>query len=91
VNQGEADFPNAMPAAVADALRKGHKIEAIRLYREHAGVGLKEAKQAVEAYAATHPVLREGLSPGQVAGSGTGTWIVVAIAVAAALGYWFLR
>jgi hypothetical protein len=35
--------------AIADALRRGKKLEAIRLYRERTGVGLKEAKKHVEA------------------------------------------
>lgn len=34
---------------IADALRCGKKIEAIRLYRECTGAGLKEAKEHVEA------------------------------------------
>lgn len=34
--------------AVADALYRGRKIEAIKLYRERYHVGLKEAKDAVE-------------------------------------------
>ena len=36
--------------AVKDAVRAGHKIEAIRRYREETGAGLKEAKDAVEAW-----------------------------------------
>jgi hypothetical protein len=35
---------------VRDALDAGNKIEAIRRYRQETGVGLKEAKEAVEAY-----------------------------------------
>ena len=34
--------------AIADALRGGNKIEAIKIYRELTGVGLAEAKQAIE-------------------------------------------
>lgn len=34
---------------ILQALRDGNKIEAIRLYRERTGVGLKDAKDAVEA------------------------------------------
>jgi ribosomal protein L7/L12 len=30
-------------------VRAGNKIEAIKLYREHTGLGLKESKDAVEA------------------------------------------
>ena len=43
--------PNSDPALspqVQDALRRGNKIEAIKIYRELTGVGLAEAKQAIE-------------------------------------------
>lgn len=43
---------NADPALspqIQDALRRGNKIEAIKIYRELMGVGLAEAKQAVDA------------------------------------------
>lgn len=43
--------PNSDPALapqVQEALRRGNKIEAIKIYRELTGVGLAEAKQAVE-------------------------------------------
>ena len=33
---------------IQDALRRGHKIEAIKIYRELTGVGLAEAKQAID-------------------------------------------
>ncbi len=36
-------------APIQDQLLRGHKIEAIKLYREQTGVGLREAKEAVEA------------------------------------------
>jgi ribosomal protein L7/L12 len=36
---------------VVDALNQGKLIEAIKLYRGHTNVGLKEAKDAVEALA----------------------------------------
>jgi len=38
----------AMPREVADALKRGDKIEAIRLYRASTGAGLAEAKEIVE-------------------------------------------
>jgi hypothetical protein len=34
--------------AVKNAVDAGHKIEAIKLYREETGVGLKEAKHAID-------------------------------------------
>jgi ribosomal protein L7/L12 len=43
--------PNSDPALtpqIQDALRRGNKIEAIKIYRELTGVGLAEAKQAIE-------------------------------------------
>ena len=43
--------PNEDPALdsrILDALRRGNKIEAIKVYRELTGVGLAEAKEAVE-------------------------------------------
>lgn len=38
-----------VPPHVADSIFAGNKIEAIKLYREQTGVGLKEAKDRVEA------------------------------------------
>jgi ribosomal protein L7/L12 len=43
--------PNTDPIRspqILDALRRGNKIEAIKIYRELTGVGLAEAKQAVD-------------------------------------------
>lgn len=33
---------------IREAVQAGHKLEAIRLYRERSGVGLAEAKDAIE-------------------------------------------
>lgn len=44
-------FDAAAHNAVREALLAGQKIHAIKLYREATGVGLKEAKEAVEAMA----------------------------------------
>ena len=41
--------------AVIAAIQQGRKIEAIKLLREETGLGLKEAKHAVEAYERGHP------------------------------------
>jgi ribosomal protein L7/L12 len=40
---GENIDPN-----VIDAIRRGNKIEAIRIYREQSGLGLKEAKDVID-------------------------------------------
>ncbi len=80
-----------LPRPVADALQRGNKIDAIRLLRQHTGMGLKEAKNAVDA--AHQPATRRagGLSPGEVPPSRGGVWWIVVIALAAAGGYYLLR
>ena len=37
-----------MSPQIQEAIRRGNKIEAIKIYRELTGVGLAEAKEAVE-------------------------------------------
>jgi ribosomal protein L7/L12 len=37
-----------LSSQIQDALRRGNKIEAIKIYRELTGVGLAEAKQAID-------------------------------------------
>ncbi len=48
--------PDDVLTAVQSALRAGEKIAAIKLYREATGVGLAEAKAAVEALEAGLPI-----------------------------------
>jgi ribosomal protein L7/L12 len=59
-----------VPADAAAALKRGDKIEAIKLMREASGLGLKEAKAAVEALTgeAVDPAAfrKSGLAPGEV-------------------------
>lgn len=45
---------SAIEAEIDQLLKSGQKIAAIKRWREHTGVGLKEAKDAVEARAAAH-------------------------------------
>lgn len=43
--------PNSDPifsTQIQEALRRGNKIEAIKIYRERTGVGLAEAKEAID-------------------------------------------
>jgi ribosomal protein L7/L12 len=46
---GIAEPPEPAADPIRDLVRGGHKIEAIKLYRERHGVGLRAAKEAVEA------------------------------------------
>ncbi len=51
-----------LPDAALLALRQGNKIEAIKIVREATGLGLKEAKDAVEAAVDRDPMLRAELA-----------------------------
>lgn len=79
-----------LPAPVRAAMDRGQKIEAIRLLRAHTGLGLKEAKDAVEAHggaanvAAKTPTPASTLAPGEVPPSGTSAWIWILVALGAA-------
>jgi len=70
-----------LPAQVQEALDQGNKIEAVRRLRGLTGMGLKEAKDAVEA-AGVQAKASESLSPGQVRSS-NGLWWLAALAVLA--------
>lgn len=58
-------FTPGLPVLVVEALQRGEKIQAIRLMREITGVGLMEAKNAVEASPHLASAV-SGLSPGEV-------------------------
>ena len=78
------DFPPDVTAAIAAR----RKIEAIRLYRQHAGCDLKTAKEAVERVEEQVRAANPTLAPGQVPSrGGAWVWMVLAIAVAAAIYY----
>lgn len=79
-----------LPAAVAQALRRGDQLEAIQLLRQHTRIGLKEAKERIDALA------RPGggaLAPGEVprTTSRIGTWLTVALLAGLALWWFFVR
>ncbi|MFH1923160.1 MAG: ribosomal protein L7/L12 [Planctomycetota bacterium] len=63
-------------------LHEGRKIQAIKVYREKTGVGLKDAKEAVEAIAAKH-----GITAGQGA-AGCASVALLAIVAGGTLAAW---
>lgn len=79
-----------LPADVVDALQRGKKIEAVRLLRQHTGLGLKDAKDAVDRAGIAASIRAGDLSPGEVPRSSWGNWLAAA-AVAAVVAYYFLR
>ena len=52
-----SEQPPELPTNVIAAIQANHKIEAIKLLREAQGIGLREAKEAVEAYIKANPHL----------------------------------
>ncbi|WP_224772889.1 ribosomal protein L7/L12 [Pelagicoccus enzymogenes] len=72
---------------LADALKSGQKIEAIKSYREATGLGLKEAKDAVEAlHADLHAKYPDEYpEPSKSVGCGSSAAL---IALAAGALYW---
>ena len=71
-----APEPGSLEADILGLMQGRKKIEAVRLYRERAHVGLKEAKDFVEALAAKH-----GIDPGS---SGCGGVVLLMIVAGAA-------
>ena len=85
-------FRNPLPPQVVDALQRGEKIEAIKLMRQLSGLGLVQAKDAVEASAhALGAGSGDGLSPGEVPRTGRYVWAVVLAAVFVFVVYRVLR
>ncbi len=80
-----------LPVNVADALRRGNKIEAIKLLRQQTGLGLKEAKDAIEASDEGRVTNTNTLAPGEVPRSSRRLWLVVALIAAAIVIYYALR
>ena len=78
-----APMPAALPPAVVAALHHGDKIEAIKLLRSETGLGLKEAKDAIERSPHDLRAIATLPSPGEVPrSSGVGRWLLVVVVVA---------
>ena len=74
-----------LPAPVIEALRRGNKVEAIKLLRQQNGLGLKEAKDIVDAAGIEAD---DKAAPGQVKSGGGAVWVVVVVLLA--LVGWYL-
>ena len=85
-----------LPDSVAEQLRRGNKIEAIKMLRKKSGLGLKEAKDLIETFARTTTTTtpspkRDGLSPGEVPKASASVGWIVAVAIAGLVLYLVLR
>ena len=76
-----------LPDAVVAALKRGNKIEAIKLLREQIGAGLKEAKDAVDASG----IEPDNKSAPDRTSSGAGLWRAVVVVLLVFAGWYFSR
>ena len=76
--------PKSLEGQVLALMQGQQKIKAIRVYRQQTGVGLKEAKDAVEALAAKH-----GISP-KGAGCAGMVLLMVVVSTIIVVGLWVL-
>ncbi|MBC7726752.1 MAG: hypothetical protein H7242_03930 [Microbacteriaceae bacterium] len=86
-----------MPAEVLAALQRGQTLEATELLRKSTGMALPEAQALIEGHLGgladrkAPPGAKGGFGAPKPSRSNGVLWLVVAFAVAAAIGYWFLR
>ena len=73
-----------IPSQAIAELHQGKKIEAIRIVREAQGLGLKEAKEAVEAYVKGQPALQLAMdNKNREAKGALVRWLLVVAAIIA--------
>lgn len=84
-------FEPALPPDVMAALQRGNKIEAIKLLRKHTGLGLKEAKDQIDAIEMAPTISAPLSAPGEVPASSGRGWLWALLVIAGAIVYYFLR
>jgi len=81
-----------LPKAAVQALRHGNLIEAIKVVRQERNVGLKEAKEAVEAYLALERALKKKMDKVlATAQQRFIRWLIGLLLVAAVIVYLVMR
>lgn len=78
-----------LPSAAIAALERGSKIEAIKHVRESQGVGLKEAKEIVEAYIDGNPDMRQRMHSANSASAGGAIRLLLLLAAVAIIIYYY--
>jgi hypothetical protein len=78
---------DTLSVAAISALRRGNKIEAIKLVRVERGLGLKEAKDLVEEYLRTDPSAQSSFSAAQGQSGRRGLWWLTVAVAGAILAY----
>ena len=82
------NLPDTTASQIDDALARGNKIEAIKLYRQATNCGLKEAKEAIEQAEAAMPKdwRKDSITPQtKRPNSNWLTWLITLIIVASIL------
>ena len=65
-----------LPTAAIEALTRGHKIDAIKILRQESGLGLREAKDAVDSYVQSRPELASQFQSVRTRNTGLNLWLV---------------
>ncbi len=81
----------SLPAAAISALHEGNKIEAIKIVREERNIGLKEAKDAVDAFVRSQPSLQSSVEAAQSGANRSVLLWIVGVVVIALLAYFLLK
>lgn len=84
-NQERTSETTNLSASAVGALLKGRKIEAIKIVRKERGIGLKEAKDAVEAYLRRDPAL--GARTKRTGGGSGIIWVLLVAGLATLVWY----
>ena len=80
--------PAVLSEEVMASIRRGNKMEAITRFRDQAGVGLKEAKDVIEAASLDAGAPGTGLAPGEVERSSSRVaWGIAVVLVGALVAY----
>ncbi|HEY5627682.1 MAG TPA: hypothetical protein VIR79_07030 [Nitrospira sp.] len=88
----ESGGASDLPRAAVDLLWRGEVIEAIKLVRLDRHIGLKEAKDAVDAYLRSQPALQRKLEQAQAeTRQKLGRWLMWLLILAAGAAYFLMQ
>jgi len=87
-----AEPQNMLSQEAVSALWRGEVIEAIKLVRLKQNIGLKEAKDQVDAYLRSQPALKKRMEEMQTEmWRGMLRWLILLLGCGAAVGYFFMQ
>ncbi len=78
-----------LPADVIAEIEANRKVSAIKRLRSHRGIGLKEAKEIVDTYTATHTSSPKMEAPGTDGGIGRILLLIIGVGVIYAIYRYF--